>query len=85
MDRDEAQRQMNQWFNILLEDAMKRNAPQPIPLPQTMAVIEDQRSAYDYKAPELSVDQAKEAIAAWPFKDQETLYRWLHGTFRCRM
>jgi hypothetical protein len=48
------------------------------------AVIEDQRDTNAYVAPELSMENAKEAIAAWPHKDQETLYRWLH-TLKCRM
>jgi hypothetical protein len=53
--------------------------------PQSSAyVIEDQRDTNAYVAPALSMENAKEAIAAWPFKDQETLYRWLH-TLKCRM
>jgi hypothetical protein len=50
-----------------------------------MGVIEDQRDTNAYVAPALSMENAKEAIAAWTHKDQETLYRWLHGAFKCRM
>jgi hypothetical protein len=53
--------------------------------PDSMYVIEDQRDTNAYVAPALSMENAKEAIAAWSFKDQETLYRWLHGAFKCRM
>jgi hypothetical protein len=52
---------------------------------QYMAVIEDQRDINAYVPPALSLENAKEAIAAWTFKDQEILYRWLHGAFKCRM
>jgi hypothetical protein len=51
---------------------------------QTAAIIEDQRDINAYVAPALSMENAKEAIAAWTFKDQEILYRWLH-TLKCRM
>lgn len=39
----------------------------------------------EYIAPTLTMEQAKEAISSWDFKDQETLYRWLNVTFRTRM
>jgi hypothetical protein len=61
---------------VLLPDSM---------YPDSMYVIEDQRDTNAYVAPALSMENAKEAIAAWSFKDQETLYRWLHGAFKCRM
>jgi hypothetical protein len=61
----------------------KLDLPQELP-PGRAYVIEDQRDTNAYVAPALSMENAKEAIAAWTFKDQEILYRWLH-TLKCRM
>ena len=48
-------------------------------------LAEDGTCKTEYIAPTLTMEQAKEAIASWEFRDQETLYRWLNVTFRTRM